>query len=65
MHEKRIEFKENTFKEQLQKLTEKYQQSEAERQKATFELNNMLTEFENIEKKSQLTTKDKERVFLD
>ena len=35
----------------------KYQKSELERQKATERVNNMLTEFENAEKKTQLQFK--------
>ena len=44
--EKRIEFKESAFKEQMKKITEKYHQSEEERQKVTVNLNNLLSEME-------------------
>lgn len=59
MQEKRIQFKENTYKQQLQKMSEKYQQSEAERQKATYEVSQMLNEFEKNEKKNQLQNKER------
>ena len=63
--EKRAELKETNFKEQLSKMTEKYQQSENERQSATYELNNMLSQLENIEKKNQQNNKEKDRAYLE
>lgn len=46
--DKKYEFKEQSFKEQFEKLNEKYQQSEAERQKSLYELNNKLAELGEI-----------------
>lgn len=40
-------------------MNEKYQQSENERQKIMMEMNNMLNQYENSEKKSMLATKEK------
>ncbi len=42
-NQKRIEFREASLQEQLQKQTEKYNLSESERQKITFEYNSLLT----------------------
>jgi hypothetical protein len=39
--------------------------SEAERQKATIELSNLLTDLQNSEKKGQLAFKEREKNFID
>lgn len=65
MQEKKIDYRENAFAEQVKKVNEKYQQSESERQKIMVDMNNMLTEYENREKKNLLQYKDKERVLLE
>lgn len=59
MQEKKIDYRENAFAEQVKKVNEKYQQSESERQKIMVEMNNMLTEYESREKKNLLQYKDK------
>ena len=58
-----MEFKENSYQEQLRKINEKYTQSESERQKITFDYNTLLAKLEDAEKKHQATTKDKERNY--
>ena len=62
---KRIDFKESAHKDQMKKMTEKYNQCEGERQKATLDYNNLLSEMEANERKNQLATKERERVFYE
>lgn len=63
--QKRVEFKENSYQEQLRKMNEKYSQSENERQKLTFDYNSLLAKLEEAEKKHQATAKDKDRAFTE
>ena len=62
--DKRIEFKQTNYKDMLAKMTDKYNISESERQSATYELNNMLTQLETIEKKNQQNFKEREIAHL-
>lgn len=61
--QKRVEFKESSYQEQLRKMNEKYTQSEAERQKVTFDYNTLLAKLEETEKKHQANAKEKERNY--
>ena len=60
---KRIEFKESANKDQLKKMTDKYNQCEVERSKATQDYNNLLSQMEANQRKAQLATKERERLF--
>jgi len=53
--------KEQSYKDQLKKINEKYAQSESERQKAVIDYNNLLATIESNELKSQYALRDKER----
>ena len=49
MHEnyvKRIEFKENAYKEQIKSLNDKYTSSESEKQRLLFEKNELINEYD-------------------
>lgn len=63
--QKRVEFKETSYQEQLRKMNEKYTQSEAERQKITFDYNTLLAKLEETEKKHQGAAKEKERNYAE
>lgn len=63
--QKRLDLKENSYKEQLKKLNEKYTQSESERQKALFDYNNLLAQIETSEKRNQLSLREKEKLLTD
>jgi chromosome segregation ATPase len=63
--QKRVEFKENSYQEQLRKLNEKYTLSENERQKLTFDYNSLLAKLEETEKRNQATAKEKDRAYTE
>lgn len=63
--QKRVEFKESSYQEQLRKINEKYTQSESERQKLTFDYNTLLAKLEEAEKKNQATAKEKDRAYVE
>lgn len=45
--EKRLSFKEDSYREELKKMGEKYQSSETEKQKMMVETNEILHKYEN------------------
>ena len=55
--------KENSYREQLKKMTDKYGQSESERQKAIIEYNNLLAQLDSTDKKNQYMSRDKQRLL--
>lgn len=64
MHEnyvKRIEFKENAYKEQIKSLNDKYTSSESEKQRLLFEKNELINEYDERQKKDKLGSRDRER----
>lgn len=62
---KKLEYKEEYYKDQLEALTQKYNASEQEKQKSFFEMNEMLNNLQTIEHKHQLTNKEKDLAHIE
>lgn len=63
--QKRLEFKEASYQEQLKKAADRYVAAEGERQKLTLDFNNLMARMEEAEKKYLLSSKEKDRAYAD